>query len=90
MRASPAFGGRGPRRRGCSSQTDDGVSWESVDGFNEHAMYRQMVSAGFGGTPDGALLNQIVIDPRDARTCISRPRPGACSRATIARARGGR
>ena len=45
---------------------DDGVSWESVDGFNEHEMYAKW-NPPDAGTPDGALLNQIVIDPRDAR-----------------------
>jgi photosystem II stability/assembly factor-like uncharacterized protein len=44
---------------------DDGVSWTGVDGFNEHAMYDKWVPPD-SGTPDGALLNQIVIDPRDA------------------------
>ena len=44
---------------------DDGVSWDSVPGFNEHPMYDKWVPAG-AGTPDGPLLNQIAIDPRDA------------------------
>jgi photosystem II stability/assembly factor-like uncharacterized protein len=50
---------------GLFVSTDDGVSWESADGFNEHAMYWKWCPAD-GGTPDGALLNQIAIDPRDA------------------------
>jgi photosystem II stability/assembly factor-like uncharacterized protein len=44
---------------------DDGVSWASVAGFNDHPMYPQWVPPD-AGTPDGPLLNQIVIDPRDA------------------------
>jgi len=44
---------------------DDGVSWNSVAGFNDHPMYDKWVPAD-SGTPDGALLNQIAIDPRDA------------------------
>jgi hypothetical protein len=44
---------------------DAGASWESVEGFNEHPMYWKWAPPD-GGTPDGALLNQIVIDPRDA------------------------
>ena len=51
---------------GLFVSTDDGISWESVDGFNEHAMYFKWCPPD-GGTPDGALLNQIVIDPRDAK-----------------------
>jgi photosystem II stability/assembly factor-like uncharacterized protein len=44
---------------------DNGESWESVAGFNDHPMYEKWVPAD-SGTPDGPLLNQIVIDPRDA------------------------
>jgi hypothetical protein len=44
---------------------DGGDSWDSVSGFNDHPMYWKWCPAD-GGTPDGALLNQIVIDPRDA------------------------
>ncbi len=44
---------------------DNGESWASVTGFNDHAMYDKWVPAD-SGTPDGPLLNQIVIDPRDA------------------------
>ncbi|HLI66745.1 MAG TPA: glycosyl hydrolase [Caulobacteraceae bacterium] len=44
---------------------DHGETWTSVDGFNEHPMYDKWVPAD-SGTPDGPLLNQVVIDPRDA------------------------
>jgi hypothetical protein len=44
---------------------DNGATWTSVGGFNDHPMYWDWAPAD-GGTPDGALLNQIVIDPRDA------------------------
>jgi hypothetical protein len=44
---------------------DDGASWDSVAGFNDHPMYANWVPAD-AGTPDGPLLNQILIDPRDA------------------------
>ncbi len=50
---------------GLFVSTDDGVSWASVDGFNENEMYLKWCPPD-GGTPDGALLNQILIDPRDA------------------------
>ncbi|MEO8811974.1 MAG: glycosyl hydrolase [Caulobacteraceae bacterium] len=45
---------------------DGGDTWASVAGFNDHPMYSNWVPAD-AGTPDGALLNQIAIDPRDAR-----------------------
>ena len=44
---------------------DGGASWDSVPGFNDHPMYWKWCPED-GGTPDGALLNQILIDPRDA------------------------
>ena len=50
---------------GLFVSTDDGVSWESVDGFNENPMYAKW-NPPDAGTPDGALLNQVLIDPRDA------------------------
>jgi photosystem II stability/assembly factor-like uncharacterized protein len=45
---------------------DNGATWDGVAGFNDHPMYDKWVPAD-AGTPDGPLLNQIVIDPRDAR-----------------------
>ena len=50
---------------GLFVSSDDGVSWDSVAGFNDHPMYTKW-NPPDSGTPDGALLNQIVIDPRDA------------------------
>ena len=45
---------------------DGGASWDGVAGFNDHPMYDKWVPDD-AGTPDGPLLNQIAIDPRDAR-----------------------
>lgn len=44
---------------------DGGETWDGVAGFNDHPMYWKWCPED-GGTPDGALLNQILIDPRDA------------------------
>ncbi|HEY9236622.1 MULTISPECIES: glycosyl hydrolase [Phenylobacterium] len=49
---------------GLFRSADGGVTWESVAGFNDHPKYWDWCPAD-GGTPDGALLNQIQIDPRD-------------------------
>ena len=49
---------------GLFRSEDGGATWDSVAGFNEHPMYPQWVPPD-AGTPDGALLNQVVIDPRD-------------------------
>jgi photosystem II stability/assembly factor-like uncharacterized protein len=43
---------------------DNGETWESVAGFNDHPMYDKWVPSD-AGTPDGPLLNQIVVDPRE-------------------------
>ncbi|HEV2365203.1 MAG TPA: glycosyl hydrolase [Caulobacteraceae bacterium] len=45
---------------------DGGATWDGVPGFNDHPMYDKWVPAD-SGTPDGPLLNQVVIDPRDPR-----------------------
>jgi photosystem II stability/assembly factor-like uncharacterized protein len=50
---------------GLFRSADAGDTWESVAGFNEHARYWDWCPPG-EGTPDGPLLNQILIDPRDA------------------------
>jgi photosystem II stability/assembly factor-like uncharacterized protein len=51
---------------GLFVSTDSGATWESVSGWNDNPMYPKWVPED-SGTPDGPLLNQIVIDPRDAR-----------------------
>ena len=50
---------------GLFVSADGGMSWESVAGFNEHPMYWKWAPPG-EGTPDGPLLTQIAIDPREA------------------------
>ena len=49
---------------GLFESRDRGATWDSVAGFNEHASYGDWCPPE-AGTPDGALLNRIVIDPRD-------------------------
>ena len=50
---------------GLFESRDGGASWESVAGFNDNPQYPAWCPPE-AGTPDGALLNQVVIDPRDA------------------------
>jgi photosystem II stability/assembly factor-like uncharacterized protein len=54
---------------GLFRSEDGGVTWESVAGWNDNPMYSKWVPAD-SGTPDGPLLNQIVIDPRDDRRML--------------------
>ncbi len=49
---------------GLFVSNDNGETWDGVAGFNNHPMYWRWAPPD-GGTPDGALLNQIVVDPRD-------------------------
>jgi len=51
---------------GLFRSADGGDSWESIAGLNEHPMVAQWLPPD-GGTPDGSILNQVVVDPRDAR-----------------------
>ena len=49
---------------GLFESRDGGLSWTGVGGFNDNPMYPAWCPPE-AGTPDGALLNQIKIDPRD-------------------------
>jgi photosystem II stability/assembly factor-like uncharacterized protein len=50
---------------GLFESRDGGASWESVAGFNDNPRYWDWCPPE-AGTPDGSLLNQVVVDPRDA------------------------
>ena len=43
---------------------DGGDSWRSVTGWNDHPMNDQWCTGD--GTPDGAKMHSILVDPRDA------------------------
>src|SRR5260370_18908264 len=45
---------------------DAGVTWQGIDSYNDHLMYLKWNPPG-GGTPDGAVLSSVIVDPRDAR-----------------------
>jgi|GEM_PF-36770 len=49
---------------GLFRSEDDGDTWHSVTGFNEHHMYGQWIASG-GATPGGQMVHSIRIDPRD-------------------------
>jgi len=46
--------------------TDGGDTWEGVKGLNEHPKILDWLPPD-GGTPDGAIVAGVCIDPRDAR-----------------------
>ncbi len=45
---------------------DAGVTWRGVDSYNDHQMYLKW-NPPAQGTPDGAVLSSVIVDPRDAR-----------------------
>ncbi len=55
----------GSSPQGLFRSEDSGISWEGVDGFNQHPM-RSTWSGGLqDAPPGGATLHSILIDPRD-------------------------
>ena len=50
---------------GLFRSTDDGVTWQSVDGFNEHPKRFDWAPLD-DETPDGPIMHSILVDPRDA------------------------
>lgn len=51
---------------GLFRSADGGDTWEGVDGLNQHPQVMDWFPPE-GGTPDGAILNQVIVDPRDAK-----------------------
>ncbi len=57
----------GTSPQGLFRSADDGVTWESVDGFNLNPDRSKWCGdPGQDGTPDGAKLHSVVVDPGDA------------------------
>jgi photosystem II stability/assembly factor-like uncharacterized protein len=57
----------GTSPQGLFRSTDGGVTWQGVDGFNEHPQRKAWCGGDQDGTPDGPKLHSINVDPRDAR-----------------------
>jgi photosystem II stability/assembly factor-like uncharacterized protein len=57
----------GTSPQGLFRSDDDGATWHGVDGFNEHKDRKAWCGGDKDGTPDGAKLHSILVDPRDAR-----------------------
>jgi len=57
----------GTSPQGLFRSSDGGASWNSVDGFNEHASRKAWCGGDQDGTPDGAKLHSVLIDPRDPK-----------------------
>ena len=55
----------GTSPQGLFRSDDGGATWAGVDGFNEHPQRKAWCSGDQDGTPDGAKLHSILVDPRD-------------------------
>jgi hypothetical protein len=55
----------GSSPQGLFRSEDRGETWDGVAGFNEHPMRKEWCGGDQDGTPDGAKLHSILIDPRD-------------------------
>lgn len=55
----------GATPQGLFRSADHGDSWSSVDGWNDHALWETWAEYPYEGTPDGAMLHSINVDPRD-------------------------
>jgi photosystem II stability/assembly factor-like uncharacterized protein len=56
----------GATPQGLFRTDDDGRTWSPVDGWNDHPMWESWAEFPHRGTPDGAMLHSINVDPRDA------------------------
>ena len=65
-RRSRASGGPGTSPQGLFRSEDGGATWEGVAGFNAHPQRKAWCGGDQDGTPDGAKLHSILVDPRDA------------------------
>jgi photosystem II stability/assembly factor-like uncharacterized protein len=53
--------------QGLFRSDDGGDVWEPVDGWNDHPRWEDWAEFPHEGTPDGAMLHSINVDPRDPR-----------------------
>src|SRR6185437_11780680 len=57
----------GTSPQGLFRSEDGGDTWAPCDGLNDDPRYRQWMGGPQDGTPDGAKLHSILVDPRDAK-----------------------
>jgi photosystem II stability/assembly factor-like uncharacterized protein len=51
--------------QGLFRTADGGDTWEPVDGWNDHENWEKWAEYPYEGTPDGAMLHSVNVDPRD-------------------------
>lgn len=57
----------GTSPHGLFRSVDDGVTWQSVDGFNLHPDRPKWLGGSQEAPPDGAILHSINVDPFDKK-----------------------
>ena len=57
----------GTSPQGLFRSDDGGATWAGVAGFNDHPQRKAWCGGDQDGTPDGAKLHSILVDPRDPR-----------------------
>ena len=57
----------GTSPHGLFRSDDDGVTWQSVDGYNLHPDRRKWLGGSQEAPPDGATLHSINVDPFDKK-----------------------
>ena len=65
--SEPSVWYAGTSPQGLFRSGDSGATWDGVNGFNQHPQRKAWCGGDQDGTPDGAKLHSILIDPRDAR-----------------------
>jgi photosystem II stability/assembly factor-like uncharacterized protein len=57
----------GTSPQGLFRSVDAGATWEGVNGFNQHPQRKAWCGGDQDGTPDGAKVHSVIVDPRDAK-----------------------
>ena len=63
--SEPSVWYAGSSPQGLFRTEDGGLTWDSVNGFNDHTMREKWTGGPGDGTPDGPKLHSIIVDPRD-------------------------
>lgn len=72
----------GTSPQGLFRSTDGGLTWDGVDGFNNHPDRLKWIGGEQDMTPDGGKLHSILVDPRDPKHLYLGMSAGGCIEST--------